>query len=1056
MSTEDDKQLVISRVRAERVDLAKVLKKHTGIRRIVEELYPDSAHFIFELLQNAEDTEATEVSFELQSGCLSFEHNGRPFSEEDILSITDVGDGTKFNDVDTIGRFGVGFKAVFAYTESPRIWSPTYSFEINELVLPSLLRNRTDLNGITRFEFPFNNPKKPRDVAYREVEVGLGNLAETTLLFLNHLHLISWKISAGESGAVCRIAHSENHIEVLKEADGLTSASSHFLKFTPQVEGLTKHTTHRVAAAYALDFLPEVEVFNPKKPIAKQMKTVPVQGKVSVFFPAEKETSGLRFHVNAPFVPELSRASIKDTHVNQSLFDQIAELCANVLHELKSLGLLTVQSLAVFPNSSDEIPVRFQEIRERIFAEMNEQELVPCQSGTHKPAKHLIQSAAALKGLLDEEDLNFWFREKGLGRVAWVRSAPQRNSLSDRFLNDLALIDWPIEDFANELEQASSEIETCYGWDQERDPNAEFIDWIGAKPAEWFQSFYAFLINNVVSEYDEEFDYLRPDCWRILRLSSGELASSVHCYFPNAEATRLGIQVIDNATYTSGKNKSQQKKARKFLESVGVSDVGETEEITHVLMTRYGNESGEVDDLTHATDLKKFWEYLSKHPMDKEMFSGFKIFRNYSEDWSEPWNIYIDQPFKLTGLSSYYRKFKTGAKEALSPKYSQLGNLKTVIKLAESLGASLTLPISKVSCRGNPTPSLVNYGPRWTVYKLDEDWTIPSLDRILEKPSVALSYAIWNTISSTSTKWHRARFRPNASYVENIAPSQLALLLRDVAWIAVEDNRFLKPAEVSAATLPAGFKLDSGWEWLKTIRFGEIEVENEVRLIAQSEETKKRNQIAQQQGFEDSEEMDLARQYTAGLGKEELRRRVEAIKIEQSSYELPDREPRNLKRRRQKVKERASIAPPNESEKRVRSVSKNFAEVKEEAGAYLTDQYTNRDGVMCCQICKGPLPFSFDDGTPYFEKVLIVRDMPRLHHENYLALCSNHSAMFQHVNGSREVMKDLITSGDSQFVTVILARSEFEIYFTQTHIHDLRAVLEADTSSQSQPGANQE
>ena len=50
---------VIERVRADREDLARVLTKYAGIRRIVEDLYPDTAHFIYELLQNAEDTGAS-------------------------------------------------------------------------------------------------------------------------------------------------------------------------------------------------------------------------------------------------------------------------------------------------------------------------------------------------------------------------------------------------------------------------------------------------------------------------------------------------------------------------------------------------------------------------------------------------------------------------------------------------------------------------------------------------------------------------------------------------------------------------------------------------------------------------------------------------------------------------------------------------------------------------------------------------------------------------------------------------------------------------------------
>ena len=52
---------------------------------IFEDFYPDQAHFVFELLQNAEDTGATEVSFTLtEEGCW-FEHNGtRPFTEPDV------------------------------------------------------------------------------------------------------------------------------------------------------------------------------------------------------------------------------------------------------------------------------------------------------------------------------------------------------------------------------------------------------------------------------------------------------------------------------------------------------------------------------------------------------------------------------------------------------------------------------------------------------------------------------------------------------------------------------------------------------------------------------------------------------------------------------------------------------------------------------------------------------------------------------------------------------------------------------------------------------------
>lgn len=152
----------LDEVHAKRQKLAAVLvdEDYSGIRAIVEELYPDRAHFLFELLQNAEDAGATEVSFDLRSDTLIFRHDGRPFDECDVWGITNIGKGTKREQEDKIGRFGVGFKAVFAYSETPHIWSPTFCFKITDLVLPTALAPRHDLGDWTRFEFPFNNPKK--------------------------------------------------------------------------------------------------------------------------------------------------------------------------------------------------------------------------------------------------------------------------------------------------------------------------------------------------------------------------------------------------------------------------------------------------------------------------------------------------------------------------------------------------------------------------------------------------------------------------------------------------------------------------------------------------------------------------------------------------------------------------------------------------------------------------------------------------------------------------------------------------------------------------------
>ena len=187
-------------------------------------------------------------------------------------------------------------------TSTPRIYSPTFCFEISQLVLPTEISARPALGNDTLFEFPLNSNKKAPLVAYKEIKAGLEELAETTLLFLSHLQAVSWKIGVNGPGRVRRLEHTPQHIEILKITSATTS--SHFLRFSQPVPALPKQS---LSVAYPLDFLSNMATFDPAKPIASQFKiAAATPGRVAVFFPAEKETSGLRFHLHAPFVPELT------------------------------------------------------------------------------------------------------------------------------------------------------------------------------------------------------------------------------------------------------------------------------------------------------------------------------------------------------------------------------------------------------------------------------------------------------------------------------------------------------------------------------------------------------------------------------------------------------------------------------------------------------------------------------------------------------------------------------------------------------------------------------
>ena len=86
----------------------------TESRKTQISMYSDPTHFIYEILQNADDYGATEVIFKLSKDKLIIEHNGEPFTEENVKAITYFGKSTSREDLVKTGRFGVGFKSVFA------------------------------------------------------------------------------------------------------------------------------------------------------------------------------------------------------------------------------------------------------------------------------------------------------------------------------------------------------------------------------------------------------------------------------------------------------------------------------------------------------------------------------------------------------------------------------------------------------------------------------------------------------------------------------------------------------------------------------------------------------------------------------------------------------------------------------------------------------------------------------------------------------------------------------------------------------------------------------
>ena len=1016
---------MIERVRRDREDLARVLKNHPGIRRIVEDLYPDTAHFIYELLQNAEDTQASEVAFVLSSDRLVFEHNGRPFDENDIRGITDIGEGTKANDDEQIGRFGIGFKAVFPYTDTPRIWSPSHSFTISEMVLPSEIRSHPTLGERTRFEFPFNSVKKPRGEAFSEVRDGLEEISDNTLLFLSHIEEIQWRVDGGREGRLLRISHSDHYVEILLEIDGRPTESDHFLRFTEPVAGLERQ---RVAVAFELEPRAEAASSEDCAPLVSQFRIAAAdRGRVAVYFTAAKETSNLRFHLHAPFIPELSRSSVKDTPSNRPLFQQLAGLASRSLFAIRDLGLLDREFLAVLPNRQDQIPAPYTPIRDAIVNAMNQEPLTPKYTGGHAPAGRLLQAEAGLKALLDRDDIRFLVDIDG-DPCDWAVAATQRNSHVDRFLRDLAIRPWGVEQLMWTLYDRCSSGPSCQG------PEQSFLNWIRRKPAAWHRALYALFHR----ELEDDLDWFHDIC--VVRLSNGGYGIGSECYYPTPGTRDDPIHPrVDEETYAGGGNGTEQDRARAFLDGIGVQEFGERQQVESILRQRYADPAAVLSRIAHEADLGRFIALTQKDSSANSLFRDYFIFQRTDGTWSCPAGVYLDAPYLETGLRNYYEPLGDEANKApLSGVYQTFDMLSALVPFAQTCGAADHLEIATVSCADNPNKAHLYRAPgsNWTSTGINRDFVIPGLAALLERSNLALSRLVWNTLCAQSQNGRilKAIYRYNQSNDPRYADSQLVHQLRNAAWIPQKDNKFVRPSEALRDLLPEGFPFDEGWLWLNAIQFG-------AETKKRAEQLQNTRKIATELGFRDETSLTDGRRF-AELPPD-TRRKI--LAEHEEPVALPRTKPSNKERRARAIREQAGKAPRRTFERRSRTVSVNRDTSKREQSIpYLRHQYTNNNGVTICQVCKDALPFRLANGSYYLEAVEFLSELERHYHQNYLALCPNHAAMFLHANASKDEMKDRFLTLEGSDLELTFADRQVTVYFTDTHIEDLRVVIEVD------------
>lgn len=398
-----------------------------GIWQSTVDKYAEPDHFVYELLQNAEDQEATEVTFELQKDRLIFCHNGDPsgignlFSRDDVRNITGIGNSNKPEQANKIGRFGIGFKSVFVITDRPEIYSRLenvpFAFAIENLVVPIALDVQEPDSGqkLTRFVLPFRADRASE--MHTIIEAKLRSLGADTLLFLEYLTSIAWKTEAENGTYLCQRDWKAGTAwqagrcvlageAVLSDANNYDEKTYLLFNKPASVEGADRKLTARIA------FRLEKDVVIPE----------PDMPPVNVYFPTE-ERVGLKFRLHAPFLLTDNRANIKSQEkVNHELVGMCAELLSESLPQLRDMGLLSVSCLNSFPiqetqfSGSIFLPL-YQATRDTLKIG----ELIPILNGGFAKAEQVrIPETANLRSLLNSKQLSELFASDS--QMHWLSS----------------------------------------------------------------------------------------------------------------------------------------------------------------------------------------------------------------------------------------------------------------------------------------------------------------------------------------------------------------------------------------------------------------------------------------------------------------------------------------------------------------------------------------------------------------------------------------------------------------------------------------------------------
>lgn len=589
---------------------------YRGIWAGVVDKYKEKAHFVYELLQNADDAQATEATFELEKNHIIFRHNGKiQFSVSSINetknkghinAITGVGNSTKDDkNGNTIGKFGVGFKAVFQYTDEPRIYDDKFWFKIEKYIIPTALEEDFEgrKKGETLFDFPFSSPKD----SYNEIVDRLKNL-NNPIIFLRHLKQVRIEIPQSDTIIYKKdVLETHAHGDITHELmsirnNGMIDKVHMFTQEVKVTDENQEESIHYISVGYFLKKNGELDDTTERK--------------VFCFFPTA-ESFKLKCVVHAPFLLVDSRQQLKDDNLNNDLRSLLADLAAEALVILRDYGKKH-ENLLINENIFNLIPRKEYSYRADntfrnayISAIRNNKLLLGRGNKYIDCDTAVICHPISMMHVINDKQLAELKNDDDDDRTDWRFLREETQKITNQYyvkeiLEELSVCDFDGQDFASYI-------------------NEDFMEKQGFK---WAKRLYAHLRNEQVSLWKRTAAGAKkkieetPFCLSpIILTSSGTwIAPYLNTGAPNVY---LPLSTdVEGYNFVSSEY-DKDKECKTFLIDLGLKEPDAWDYIRSVILKRHENESNfKTEDLND--DLELVYDYVYKLKNEKEKAEKLK------------------------------------------------------------------------------------------------------------------------------------------------------------------------------------------------------------------------------------------------------------------------------------------------------------------------------------------------------------------------------------------------------------------------------------------------